>query len=121
MRAFTPKDQKAVKTVANTFRANPAIKTGEVITELGVGEALVSTLNEEGIPTQVERILIRPPESRIGPMNNTERKEQISRSPYRGRYDKALDRESAYEMLAERAKKTAAQEELEQKLSLIHI
>jgi len=114
LRAFTPKDQKAVKTVANTFRANPTIKTDQVITELGVGEALVSTLDNEGIPTQVERILIRPPESRIGPMNNSERKEQISRSPYRGRYDKTLDRESAYEMLAERAKKTAAQE-LEQK------
>ncbi len=111
LRAFTPKDQKAVRTVAGTFRANPAIDTGTVITELGVGEALVSTLDGEGIPTQVERILIRPPESRIGPMNDAERQEQIGRSPYRGRYDTALDRESAYEMLIERAKKNAAQEE----------
>lgn len=111
LRAFTPKDQKAVKTVAETFRANPDLDTREVITELGVGEALVSTLNEDGIPTQVERILIRPPESRIGPMSDQERQEQISRSPYRGRYDEALDRESAYEMLTQRAEKIAAQEE----------
>lgn len=111
LRAFTPKDQKAVRTVANTFRANPNIDTGTVITELGVGEALVSTLDEEGIPTQVEQILIRPPESRIGPMSDTERQEQISRSPYRGRYDKTLDRESAYEMLIKRAEQNAAKEE----------
>ncbi len=111
LRAFTPKDQKAVKTVAGTFRANPEIDTGKVITELGVGEALVSTLNSEGIPTQVEQVLIRPPESRIGPMNDTEREEQISRSPYRGRYDQPLDRESAYEMLIKRAEASAAEEE----------
>ncbi len=111
LRAFTPKDQKAVKTVAGTFRANPEIDTGKVITELGVGEALVSTLNAEGIPTQVEQILIRPPESRIGPMNDSERKEQISRSPYRGRYDQPLDRESAYEMLIKRAEASAAEED----------
>ena len=108
LRAFTPKDQKAVKTVAETFRPNPNIDTGQVITELGVGEALVSTLNEDGIPTQVERILIRPPESRIGPMNASERSEQMNRSPFRGRYDKTVDRESAYEMLIERAKISAA-------------
>lgn len=111
LRAFTPKDQKAVRTVAETFRANPKIDTSIVITELGVGEALVSTLNSEGIPTQVEKILIRPPESRIGPMSDTEREEQISRSPYRGRYDTPLDRESAYEMLVQRAEKSAAEEE----------
>ncbi len=111
LRAFTPKDQKAVKNVAETFRENPQIDTGKVITELGVGEALVSTLDENGIPTQVERILIRPPQSRIGPMSDKERQEQISRSPYRGRYDEPLDRESAYEMLILRAEKIAAQEE----------
>jgi len=110
LRAFTPKDQKAVKTVAGTFRANPAIDTGKVITELGVGEALVSTLDAEGIPTQVEQILIRPPESRIGPMSDAERTEQISGSPYRGRYDEPLDRESAYEMLIKRAEASAAEE-----------
>lgn len=111
LRAFTPKDQKAVRVIANTFRANPQIDTGKTITELGVGEALVSTLDKEGIPTQVEQILIRPPESRIGPMNDTERAEQISRSPYRGRYDTTLDRESAYEMLVKRAEQNAAAEE----------
>lgn len=111
LRAFTPKDQKAVRTVAETFRANPNIDTRSVITELGVGEALVSTLDEEGIPTQVEQILIRPPQSRIGPMNNEERQEQISRSPLKGRYDTALDRESAYEMLIERNKVAMEQQE----------
>jgi len=110
LRAFTPKDQKAVRTVAGTFRTNPKIDTGTVITELGVGEALVSTLDEEGVPSQVEQILIRPPESRIGPMSATERKKQIGRSPYRGRYDTSLDRESAYEMLIKRAKQNAAEE-----------
>ena len=115
LRAFTPKDQKAVRTVAGTFRANENIDTATVITELGVGEALVSTLNEEGIPTQVEQILIRPPESQIGPMNDTERQQQIGRSPYRGRYDEALDRESAYEMLIQRAEKNAAQEDAVEK------
>ncbi len=111
LRAFTPKDQKAVKMVADTFRANPNIDTRTVITELAVGEALVSTLDAEGIPTQVEQILIRPPESRIGPMNNSERTEQIGRSPFRGRYDTPLDRESAYEMLVKRAEQNAAQED----------
>lgn len=111
LRAFTPKDQKAVRTVAGTFRANPNIDTANIITQLGVGEALVSTLDHEGVPTQVEQILIRPPESRIGPMTDAERKEQVSRSPHRGRYDTPLDRESAYEMLIKRAEKNAAQEQ----------
>jgi len=115
LRAFTPKDQKAVRTVAGTFRSNPNIDTGTVITELGVGEALVSTLDEEGIPTQVEQVLIRPPESRIGPMSASERQEQIGRSPYKGRYDEPLDRESAYEMLIKRAEKNTAQEEAMEK------
>lgn len=111
LRAFTPKDQKAVRTVAGTFRENPNIDTGAVITELGVGEALVSSLDSDGIPTMVEQILIRPPESRIGPMDKAERIEQISRSPFKGRYDTTLDRESAYEMLVKRAEKSAAKEE----------
>jgi len=110
LRAFTPKDQKAVRTVAETFRENSNIDTREVITELGVGEALVSILDADGIPTPVERILIRPPESRIGPMDDTERNEQINRSPYRGRYDQTLDRESAYEMLLMRAQRNSAEE-----------
>lgn len=111
LRAFTPKDKKAVSTVAETFRSNPDLDTKTIITELGVGEALVSTLDHEGVPTQVERILIKPPQSRIGPMSEDERKEQISRSPLKGRYETTLDRESAYEMLAQRAKAAMAQEE----------
>lgn len=111
LRAFTPKDQKAVRIVANTFRTNINVDTATVITQLGVGEALVSVLDKEGIPSQVEQVLIRPPESRIGPMNSSERKEQIKRSPLGARYDKTLDRESAYEMLAERAQRQAELEE----------
>ena len=114
LRAFTPKDQKAVRTVAGTFRANPKLDTQQIITELGVGEALVSTLDEDGIPSQVERILIRPPESRIGPMNDAERAEQIERSPFRGRYEQDLDRESAYEMLIARAARADADAKLEE-------
>ncbi len=112
LRAFTPKDKKAVQTVAETFRSNSELDTKTVITELGVGEALVSTLDKEGIPSQVERILIKPPQSRIGPMSDEERQEQISRSPLKGRYDTLVDRESAYEMLSERAK-TAMEEKIE--------
>ena len=110
LRAFTPKDQKAVRTVAGTFRENPSLNTADVITELGVGEALVSTLAAEGLPTQVERVLVRPPESQIGPMSGDERKEHMARSPFKGRYDTTLDRESAYEMLIARAKQNAAKE-----------
>lgn len=112
LRAFTPKDQKAVRTVAGTFRPNPDLDTAEVITELSVGEALVSTLDAEGIPSQVERVLIRPPESRIGPMSDTERNEYIGRSPFKGRYDQEVDRESAHEMLLARAEQIAAQSAL---------
>ena len=113
LRAFTPKDQKAVRTVAGTFRPNPKLDTEQVITELGVGEALVSTLDEDGIPSPVERILIRPPESRIGPMTDAEREEHIGRSPFKGRYDVGVDRESAYEMLIARAASDAAAEAAE--------
>lgn len=110
LRAFTPKDQKAVRTVAGTFRENPKLNTEDVITELGVGEALVSTLDNEGVPSQVEQILVRPPESRIGPMDDQERQQQIDRSPFKGDYDEPLDRESAYEMLIKRAEQSAAEE-----------
>lgn len=96
-----------MKTVAETFRPNPAIDTEQVITELGIGEALVSVLDADGSPTPVERVLIRPPESRIGPISDEERKEQIQRSPYKGRYDKVVDRESAHEMLKQRAEQQA--------------
>ena len=113
LRAFTPRDQKAVRTVAETFRDNPALDTETIITELGTGEALVSYLDLEGAPTQVERTLMRPPESRIGPMNDEERAQQLERSPYSGRYDETVDRESAYEMLQKRAIEEAKEAELE--------
>ncbi len=103
LRAFTPKDQKAVKAAAETFRSNPLLDTATAISELGVGEALVSVLDDHGRPTPVERILICPPESRIGPLSDSERNELLSRSPMKGRYDNALDRESAYELLKQRA------------------
>ncbi|HDP88967.1 MAG TPA: DUF853 family protein [Thioalkalivibrio sp.] len=108
LRAFTPRDQKAVKVAAQTFRANPDLDTERVITELGIGEALVSTLDPQGRPSPVERVLIRPPESRMGPITDAERSEHLARSPLRGRYDETIDRHSAYEMLKERAEKEAA-------------
>lgn len=104
LRAFTPKDKKVVNTIADTFRPNPKIDTRAVITELGIGEALVSVLNSKGSPTPVERILIRPPQSRLGPLKVAERQELRERSPIKGRYDVAIDRESAHEILTIRAK-----------------
>lgn len=108
LRAFTPKDQKAVKTAAQTFRANPAFSTEEAITNLGTGEALVSVLNRDGSPTPVERVLIVPPESRIGPLTVEERAAVMARSPYQSLYTQVIDRESAYEILKARAAKQQA-------------
>ena len=99
LRAFTPRDQRAVRAAAETFRANPKLDVSEAITELGVGEALVSTLHDQGVPSMVERTLIRPPCSRIGPATLEERQAVMSRSPVAGRYDQPVDRESAYEVL----------------------
>jgi DNA helicase HerA-like ATPase len=110
LRAFTPRDKKAVKTVAETFRPNPTLDTESVITELGTGEALVSLLDDKGSPTPVQRILIRPPESRIGPLTLPERETILQRSPLKGRYDQALDRESAYELLQRKTEETARQQ-----------
>jgi DNA helicase HerA-like ATPase len=107
LRAFTPKDKKAVKAAAASFRQNPKIDTAQLITELGVGEALVSVLDAEGRPTPVEHVYIKPPESRIGPLTDDERSEYLSRSPYKGRYDVVVDRESAYEMLKQKAEQQA--------------
>ena len=106
LRAYTPKEQKAVRSVAESFRVNPAFDTGEAIISLGTGEALVSTLDEKGRPCMVERILIRPPYSRIGPLTAQERGAITSRSPLKGRYDVAMDRESAFEMLQVRARQS---------------
>jgi DNA helicase HerA-like ATPase len=102
LRAFTPRDQKAVKAAADTFRQNPAFDTSKVIMELGVGEALVSMLDERGTPSMVERTLIAPPSARVGPLTEAERKAIVGQSPLRGKYDQTVDTESAYEMLAKR-------------------
>jgi len=99
LRAFTPKDAKAVKTAAETLRPNPKIKAERAITELEVGEALVSFLDAKGTPAMVERAYIVPPASQIGPITEAERAELIRRSPVAGKYDTPVDRESAYEKL----------------------
>ncbi|MBI1384037.1 MAG: DUF853 family protein [Rhizobiales bacterium] len=102
LRAFSPREQKAVKAAASTFRPNPELDTERVIMELGVGEALVSTLENKGTPSIVQRTLIRPPSSRLGPVTAEERKSIIQQSPVLGQYDKSVDRESAYEILQRR-------------------
>ena len=109
LRAFTPRDKKAVRAAATTFRQNPAFDAETAITELGVGEALVSTLDARGIPSVVERTLIRPPSSRLGPAKDDERKKVVSTSFCAGKYEQGEDRVSAYEKLQERAE-TAARE-----------
>ena len=108
LRAFTPKDQKAVKTVAETMRANPALDAVRAVTELGVGEALVSLLDEKGRPAIVERAFIVPPGSHIGPLDEAERKQAIRASALAAKYEKTVDRESAYEKLTARTAQTAA-------------
>ena len=109
LRAYTPKEQRAVRAAAETFRPNPDLDAKRAILELGVGEALVSMLQEGGEPSIVQRALIRPPNGRIGPMTEAERQEIITRSPYAGKYDEAVNRESAHEMLAARAAQIAEQ------------
>jgi hypothetical protein len=103
LRAFTPRDQKAVRSAAETFRPNPAVDVERAITELAVGEALVSFLDAKGTPQPVERALVLPPRSRLAPLTPDERAQVIGASPLRGRYDAPLDRESAYELLRKRA------------------
>ena len=103
LRAYTPRDQKAVQAAADTFRANPELNTAQVISELGVGEALVSFLDEKGRPNIVERAFILPPASQIGPITDDERKQLIAASIVAGVYEAAIDRESAYEILKGRA------------------
>ena len=99
LRAYTPREQRAVKAAAETFRPNPEFNAERVILELGVGEALVSTLEAKGEPSVVQRTLIRPPSSRLGPLTAEERRAVIAASPVKGVYDQTLDRESAHEML----------------------
>lgn len=108
LRAFTPRDQKAVQAAAQTFRPNPNLDTAQVITELGKGEALVSFLEGNGTPAMVERVMIRPPTARMGPITPEERKAIMAASPVRGKYDTTIDSDSAFEMLRERLTQTAA-------------
>jgi uncharacterized protein len=108
LRAFTPRDQKAVAAAAQTFRPNPKLDTARVIMELGKGEALVSFLEGGGTPAMVERVMVRPPSARIGPITPEERKAIMNNSPVKGKYDATIDAESAYEMLQKRVAGTAA-------------
>ena len=111
LRAFTPREQRVVRAAAETFRPNPDFKTVDVITELGIGEALVSTLISKGAPGVVQRTLIRPPASRMGAITAKERKHVLRYSDMADKYDETVDRESAYEILAERAERRAEEEE----------
>jgi DNA double-strand break repair helicase HerA and related ATPase len=102
LRAYTPREQKAVKVAAQSFRANPGLDTVKAITELGIGEALVSTLQAKGVPAPVQRVLVRPPQSRMGKATMAERKSLVDRDPNMRRYAEAYDPRSAHEVLSER-------------------
>lgn len=119
LRAYTPKEQKAIRAAASSFRENPNLDTEEVITDLGVGEALVSVLDAKGVPGMVGRTLIRPPASRLGPATKAERAAIIEASQFKDKYQDLIDRESAYEILEARTAKVekaeAAEEEAEAK------
>jgi len=108
LRAYTPRDQKAVQAAAQTFRPNPKLDTAKVIMELGKGEALVSFLEGNGTPAMVEQVMVRPPSARIGPITPEERKAIMDASPFKGKYDTAIDAESAYEIIQARIAGTAA-------------
>jgi hypothetical protein len=111
LRAYTPREQKAVRTAADTFRPNPDFDCATAITQLGTGEALVSTLEEKGAPSMVQRTLMRPPASRLGPITAEERRALVAESPVAGQYDKTVDRESAFEMLKRSAEDAQRAEE----------
>lgn len=111
LRAFTPRDQKALRAAAETFRPNPTFNTVEAIRDVGVGEAIVSTLERKGVPSIVERTLIRPPSSRLGSITESERADVISTSWLAGKYEVTTDRESAYEILKRKAEHAAEAEE----------
>lgn len=114
LRAFTPKDQKAVRAASEAFRPNPAFSTADAISNLSIGEALVSFLDASGAPEIVRRALIVPPQSQVGPLTDSDRKEIIAKSPLMAKYGQALDRESAYEILSERAASLQAEKEQEE-------
>lgn len=113
LRAYTPKEQKAVRVAAETFRPNPEFDTEDVITQLGVGEALVSTLESKGVPSIVGRTMMRPPSSRLGPITPDERRGIVANSPVAGLYDVVIDRDSAFEVLKKRAEEKLRAEELQ--------
>ena len=110
LRAYTPQEQKAVRVAAETFRENPKIKTEKVITELGVGEVLISMLDEKGVPTVVERAFVVPPVSHIGPITAEQRAEIINNSLVAGQYEATVDRESAFEILQKKTEERLTQE-----------
>jgi DNA helicase HerA-like ATPase len=109
LRAYTPSDQKAVRAAAASFRANPGVDVAKEIQELGVGEALVSTLDDKGAPTPVARTKVRPPNSKVGPVSADQRRRLIAESGYSAKYDQTLDRESAHEILTRRAAQAEAE------------
>lgn len=117
LRAFTPKDQKAVKSAADTFRANPEFKVEAAITELAVGEALISCLDEKGTPQIVERALIMPPYSSFEPLSTTERQTLIQQSIVAGVYEQVVDRDSAYEMLQRKVTENIQQKQLQEQIA----
>ena len=102
LRGYTPKEKEAIKVAANSFRQNPDLDAEKAITELNVGEALVSVLDEKGAPSMVSKVFITAPESQIGPIEQTLKQEKISKSPLKSVYEKTIDRESAYEILKKR-------------------
>jgi DNA helicase HerA-like ATPase len=110
LRAYTPQEQKGVKAAASSFRENPNLSTEKVITELGVGEVLISTLDEKGVPTMVDRAFVVPPVGHIGPITPEQRQQLISNSLVAGVYENAVDRESAFELLAKKAEAKAAEQ-----------
>jgi len=119
LRAFTPRDQKAVKTAAQTMRANPAFNTEQAIQELGTGEALISFLDEKGSPSIVQKCSVIAPGSRLGPVSTAEQDSLIKQSIFYGRYEKTIDRESAYELLTQRAEKNSADKKSAGKPSVV--
>ena len=110
LRAYTPQEQKGVKAAASSFRENPKLKTEKIITELGVGEVLISTLDEKGVPTMVDRAFVVPPVGHIGPITAEQRQQLISNSLVAGVYENAVDRESAFELLTKKAEARAAEQ-----------
>jgi hypothetical protein len=110
LRAYTPQEQKGVKAAASSFRENPKIKTEKVITELGVGEVLISMLDEKGIPSMVDRAFVVPPVSHLGPITPEQRAQLISSSLVAGQYEQAVDRESAFEILQKKTEERMQQQ-----------